>query len=81
MNTMDDHAVHLHIGRTHHHTLSHEYACKIPMPLTGAPHNIDETWALWVGETSACTPWGGAQKRAKEFGTMHDCKTRWGSSK
>ncbi|WIA14465.1 hypothetical protein OEZ85_002990 [Tetradesmus obliquus] len=41
----------------------------------GAPHNIDETWAIYVGERPDCSLWGASHKRAREFGTMQDCNT------
>eukprot|EP00775_Hariotina_reticulata_P009084 gene9084-9254_t len=41
---------------------------------TGAPHNVDETWAIYVGERPDCSLWGASQKRAVEFGTMQDCE-------
>eukprot|EP00877_Chromochloris_zofingiensis_P011319 jgi/Chrzof1/6440/Cz18g11010.t1 len=40
----------------------------------GAPSNIDETWAIYVGETPACSLWGVSNKRGKDFGTMADCE-------
>lgn len=40
---------------------------------TGAPHNVDETWAIWVGERPDCSLWGLAYRRGKEFGTLVDC--------
>eukprot|EP00879_Flechtneria_rotunda_P022938 GHRR01024245.1.p1 GENE.GHRR01024245.1~~GHRR01024245.1.p1 ORF type:complete len:314 (-),score=74.29 GHRR01024245.1:228-1169(-) len=42
-------------------------------PVDGAPHNIDETWAIYVGERPDCSLWSVSQKRAQEFGTMQDC--------
>jgi hypothetical protein len=42
----------------------------------GAPHNIDETWAIYVGERPDCSLWGASHRRAREFGTMQDCNTR-----
>ncbi|KAF6261950.1 Low iron-inducible periplasmic protein-domain-containing protein [Scenedesmus sp. NREL 46B-D3] len=41
----------------------------------GAPHNIDETWAIYVGESPTCSLWGASHRRAREFGTMQDCTT------
>lgn len=43
---------------------------------TGAPHNIDETWAIYTGINPQCSPWGSANRRGAEFGTMQDCTTR-----
>lgn len=42
-------------------------------PIDGAPHNVDETWAIYVGLTPACSLWGASQKRSMEFGTMESC--------
>ena len=42
----------------------------------GAPHNIDETWAIYTGIKPACSLWGSANRRGAEFGTMQDCNTR-----
>lgn len=42
---------------------------------TGAPHNVDETFAIWAGITPACSLWGSANKRGSEFGTMVDCSS------
>eukprot|EP00877_Chromochloris_zofingiensis_P010895 jgi/Chrzof1/6059/Cz17g07070.t1 len=40
----------------------------------GAPNNIDETWAIYVGERPACSMWGASNKRGRDFGTMADCE-------
>lgn len=39
----------------------------------GAPHNVDEVAALYVGEKSECAPWGLSLKRAAKFGTLATC--------
>ncbi|MCH1513009.1 MAG: FEA1-related lipoprotein, partial [Acidimicrobiales bacterium] len=36
----------------------------------GAPHNWDEGWAFYRGSDSGCSPFGTANKRAKDFGTL-----------
>lgn len=40
---------------------------------TGAPNNVDETFAIYVGKDIDCSPWGTAEKRALEFGTRATC--------
>ncbi|GBF96708.1 hypothetical protein Rsub_09450 [Raphidocelis subcapitata] len=35
----------------------------------GAPHNVDEVFALYVGGKTECAPWTLANKRASAFGT------------
>lgn len=39
----------------------------------GAPHNVDEVAALYIGEKSECAPWGLSNKRAAKFGTLATC--------
>ncbi|KAI8471515.1 MAG: Low iron-inducible periplasmic protein-domain-containing protein [Monoraphidium minutum] len=39
----------------------------------GAPHNVDEAFALYVGEKSECSPWGISNKRGTVFDTMDTC--------
>jgi len=39
----------------------------------GAPHNIDETWALYVGEDKSCGLYDQGLKRAVDFGTLESC--------
>jgi hypothetical protein len=43
------------------------------LPPSGAPHNIDETWALYVGEDKACGLYEQGFKRSIDFGTMESC--------
>ncbi|KAF8063723.1 Subtilisin BL [Scenedesmus sp. PABB004] len=45
-------------------------------PKDGAPHNVDETWAIYVGERPDCSLWGASHRRAREFGTLQGCDTR-----
>ncbi|KAI8471514.1 MAG: Low iron-inducible periplasmic protein-domain-containing protein [Monoraphidium minutum] len=40
---------------------------------TGAPHNVDEVFALYVGEKPECGLWTVSTKRATDFGTMQTC--------
>lgn len=40
---------------------------------SGAPHNIDETWAIYVGEAKACGLFDQVNKRGNDFGTMGTC--------
>ena len=40
---------------------------------SGAPHNIDETWALYVGEDKRCGLYDQGLKRAVDFGTLESC--------
>lgn len=42
---------------------------------SGAPHNVDEAFALYVGEKTACSPWGLSNTRAALFGTLETCST------
>ncbi|KIY98669.1 hypothetical protein MNEG_9292 [Monoraphidium neglectum] len=42
---------------------------------SGAPHNVDEAVALYIGEKSECSPWGISNKRAAIFGTQDTCKS------
>ncbi len=42
----------------------------------GAPHNVDETWAIYAGMKPDCSLWGASHRRGREFGTMKDCDTR-----
>lgn len=42
---------------------------------SGAPHNIDETWALFVGEAKSCGLYDQVMSRAANFGTQTTCST------
>lgn len=42
----------------------------------GAPHNVDEAVALYIGEKPDCAPWGTSIKRAALFGTQDGCSSK-----
>ena len=37
---------------------------------SGAPHNWDEAWAFYYGESPGCAPYATGNKRANNFGTL-----------
>lgn len=39
----------------------------------GAGHNVDEAFAIWVGDSPGCGLYGVAERRANEFGTRGGC--------
>jgi hypothetical protein len=41
-------------------------------PIEGAVHNWDEAWAFYHGAEPGCAPYGTAESRAGNFGTMND---------